>query len=316
MFFISILQYAEIQNRVAELAVLAQVDASATIISIIAMMANRKGIMSLLLIVKAVVVVAFLGMFLRRPRIITSIGLLTVTTAVLLDTFLGTFGRDEMIAEIGFFYYVITGMLLGGGAVWAWGVLHPLIAPPTVKPLSMLQPVVRAESKSEAPESAASTSIADPAAQAASPYDRHMLYEEIRLRFGSEDILDLIFDMGINENEVVTVNQSMDELIANLMELAVEHDQIGDLALAVERILTPPHPSKLPRVEHINASSPPTVLRHYLLAYFDLEGLQKLAAELGIDWEQLGSGNKKRVARELLLYLYRRNRIDEMIDLL
>ncbi len=272
--------------------------------------------MSLLLIAKAIVVLVFLGMFLRRPRIITSIGLLTVTSAVLLDTFLGTFGREEMISEIGFFYYIVTGMLLGGGAVWAWGLLYPLIAPPAVKPLSMLQPVTPTEPKQEAPKSAGTPTATSAPAPDASPYDRQMLYQEIRHRFGSEDILDLIFDLGINENEVVTINQSMDQLITNLMDLAVEHEQIGDLALAVERILTPPSPNKLPRLEHISESSPPTVLRHYLLAFFDLGGLQQLAADLNIDWEQLSSANKKSTAREMLLYLYRRNRVNELIDLL
>ena len=86
--------------------------------------------------------------------------------------------------------------------------------------------------------------------------------------------------------------------------------------LAVERSLTPPSPDTLPRLEKISADSPPTVLRHYLLAYYDLERLQKMTAALNIDWEQIGYGSKKTRVRELLLYLYRRNRVDELIDLM
>jgi len=88
------------------------------------------------------------------------------------------------------------------------------------------------------------------------------------------------------------------------------------LALAVERILTPPAPETLPRLEKISLDSPPTILRHYLLAYYDLEKLQKTAVALGIDWEQLSLHSKKSKVRDLLHYLYRRNRIDELLDLM
>jgi hypothetical protein len=38
-----------------------------------------------------------------------------------------------------------------------------------------------------------------------------------------------------------------------------------------------------------------------------------LAGELGIDWEQLDAGTKKDKTRSLLLYLYRRNRIADLL---
>ncbi|MEZ4594930.1 MAG: hypothetical protein R3D55_27875, partial [Chloroflexota bacterium] len=56
----------------------------------------------------------FLFMFWRRPSLKWGVGLLTVTSAVLLDTFLGTFNREEMLAQFGFFFYIIAGLLLGG----------------------------------------------------------------------------------------------------------------------------------------------------------------------------------------------------------
>ena len=147
-------------------------------------------------------------------------------------------------------------------------------------------------------------------------YDRQMLYEQIRDRFSRDDVLDLMFDLEIKENEVVTVNQDMNDLIINIMDTAQERGQTAALALAIERILTPPEPTNLPRLEKINASSPPTILRHYLLAYYDLEKLQKMSIALGVDWEQLANGSKKTKVRELLLYLYRRNQVDELVELM
>jgi len=80
----------------------------------------------LLLILKVTVVVFFLIVFLRTIRITWAIGLLTVTSAILLDTFFGTFGREEMIAELGFFYYVIAGVLFAGASFWLWGLIRSM----------------------------------------------------------------------------------------------------------------------------------------------------------------------------------------------
>jgi hypothetical protein len=112
------------------------------------------------------------------------------------------------------------------------------------------------------------------------------------------------------------LQQEMQQLIINVMELTAQRGQTGQLALAVERILTPPAPETLPRLEKISLESPPTILRHYLLAHYDLEKLQKTAVALGIDWEQLTVTSKKSRVRDLLLYLYRRNRVDELISLM
>lgn len=266
--------------------------------------------MILFLILKFITVLVFLALFWRRPNVVWGVGLLTVTTAVLLDTFLGTFGRDEMLAELGFFFYVISGALLGGAAVWIWGLLRPLTitaipAPPAPTPSVRARPVI-----------APAMPVAAPSEPGSTAFDRQMLYDEIRHRFGREDVLDLIFDLGINENDVMTLDQDMNQLIINVMDIAEQQGQTGALALAVERILTPLPPEHLPRLEKITADSPPTILRQYLLAHHDLAQLAQLSADLGIDWEQLGVGSKKEKVRSLLLYLYRRNRIDELIDLM
>jgi hypothetical protein len=83
--------------------------------------------MVLSLALRFAVVLLFLAVFLRRPKLLSGLGLLTVTSAVLLDTFLGTCGREETIDELGFFFYIITGILFGGAAIWLWGTLRPLL---------------------------------------------------------------------------------------------------------------------------------------------------------------------------------------------
>lgn len=265
--------------------------------------------MSLILILKLLIVVVFLIMFLRRPTLTWGVGLLCVTTAVLLDTFLGTFNTMEMMAELGFFFYIIAGILVGGMAVWAWGVLKPvrqsaaITTGPTIGNTPVLMP------------NQPTRTTAVPA-QSDTTYDRQMLYQEIQSRFGIEDVFDLIFDLGINENDVMPLNNDPNQLIINIINLAENNSQTGDLALAVERILTPVPANALPRLEKIDVNSPPTILRHYLLANYDTPHLQETAVTLNIDWDELGSGGKKEKVRNLLLYLYRRNRIDELIKLM
>lgn len=268
--------------------------------------------MTLVLIIKAIIVVLFLALFLRRPKVTWGVGLLAVTSAVLLDTLLGTFGREETLAELGFFFYIIAGILFSGGAIWAWGLLRLLTSPTSagIGQLPLLTPVKQSDTDRT------TVSSDPPSDETSSAIDRQMLYDEIRQRLGQQDILDLIFDLGVNENDVMTFDQDMNQLIIKLMDVAAQRGLQGELALAVERILTPIHPDQLPRLERISVDSPPTILRHFLLAHYDLVRLRQIADALEIDWEQLAIGSKKEKVRSLLLYLYRRNRLDELIALM
>jgi hypothetical protein len=260
--------------------------------------------MSIFLIIKLLIVIFFLAMFFRKTGLIWGIGLLSVTSAVLLDTFLGVFNREEMLAELGFFFYVIAGALFAGTAVWLWGVLRPLTVTATIAaPLATPRPAPELPSTNHQEEGSTA-------------FDRQKLYEEIHTRFGREDIHDLIFDLGINENDVMTLDQNLNQLIINIMDWAEQNGQTGVLALAVERILTPLPPENLPRLEKITADSPPTVLRQYMLAHYTLSQLSQMADTLNLDWDQLGSGSKKEKIRSFLLYLMRRNRLDELIHLI
>ena len=295
---------------------------------------------------KLLVVLFFLIKFLRRPSVVWGIGLLTVTTAVLLDTLLGTFNRDELLANMGFFFYVIAGALFGGAAFWFWGVARSWLPgsagsglatrqDPLPNPLPQGEgtrgPLPQGEgTRGSLPQGEGTVSPAPlpprtPApppplppphadGYAAAGYDRRMLYEEIRARFSHDDLQDLMFDLDVNELDVVVPGQTNDELIVRIMDAADDSGQAGAVALAIERILTPPQPAHLPRLEKLTADSPRTVIRHFLLANYSIEQLQQLAAGLGVDWEQLDAGTKKDKTRALLLYLYRRNRIADLLS--
>ncbi len=194
----------------------------------------------ILVILKLLVVLVFLIMFIRRPSVVWGIGLLTVTTAVLLDTLLGTFNRDELLAELGFFFYVISGVLLAGAAAWFWGVVRPWLpgdaSAPTSQPtptavraapavLSPLPPV-RTEAPPPAPEPKLPPPLpADHVDQyAEAGYDRQMLYEEIRRRFSRADLSDLMFDLDVNELDVATVGQSMTQVVKDVRVGRVDDD--------------------------------------------------------------------------------------------
>lgn len=247
-------------------------------------------------------------MFLRRPSLNGGVGLLCVTTAVLLDTFLGAFNTEQMLAELGFFFYIIAGLLVGGMAVWTWGILKPVrestmvAARPAIGVTPVLMPSQPVRETAVTPQDTA--------------YDRQMLYREIQSRFGLEDIFDLMFDLSINENDVMPLNNDPNQLIINIIDLAEYKGQTGDLALAVERILTPIPATALPRPEKIDVTSPPTILRHYLLVQYNLDQVKEMAAVLEIDWDALGSGSKKDKVRNMLLYLNRRNRTADLISLI
>lgn len=257
----------------------------------------------LLFILKLLVVLVFLVAFLRNPRPFWGIGLLTVATAFLLDTFLNTFGWETVQNSLGFFFYVLAGALAGAAAVWFWSLLRPVLGTPQRAPIATMPAT---PSPAPAPRADGRNSLA---------FDRRELYDQIRERLGTEDMRDLAFDLQINENDLFSPGYSATESIVRLMDVAEARGRSGDLALGVERILTPIAATDLPRPEKLTPQSPPTVLRHYLLANMTQDELAALAGRLGIDWEQLG-GSKREVARNLLLHLQRRSRLSELITAL
>jgi hypothetical protein len=265
----------------------------------------------LFLILKLAAVLFFLVMFLRGNRLVWGIGLLTVTTALLLDTFLDTFSREEMAEEFGFFFYVLAGLILAGAALWLWGLLRPYVGGDLGRdPAGAGLYVPRFRPAAETTDNSA----ARPAGSALNTaYDRPMLRQQIHQRFGPEDVLDLIFDLNMNENDLLAYGRPVHEVIDDLMDLAEARGQEAELALAVERILTPIPRENLPRLEKLSADSPHSVLRYVLLARYSQPEIAEMAAGLDVNMENISEANKQAQVRNLLLYLYRRNRIDDLV---
>ncbi len=260
----------------------------------------------ILLIVKAIIVLIFLLMFLRHTNWVWGIGLLTMTTAVLLDTFLSTFDRAQTIADLGFFASAIDGMLVGGMAVWAWGLLRPLAAATVTVVAAQPQPLDPSTPVPNTPLSTPDSEIPD--------------YELLKKTYNNlnwQDMRDLLFDAQINENDVMpAMGQTTNQLIINSINYADQHGKIAQFEVALDRIINPIPSENLPRLDKINGDSPPTVLRHYLLAHYTLAELEQMAATLNLDWEQLEMGGKKTKVRSLLMELGKNGRLSDLIPLL
>lgn len=251
-----------------------------------------------LTLVKAAVAIFFIVMFVRRSTLGWGVGLLTVTVAFLLDAFGTVFGRTTVLDTLGFFRWVVAGGLVAGGYVW----------------LRSLVPAAATGAATAATVAAPSRPATRPSADSSTTLvDRKELYEQIRHNLGPDDVSDLVFDLGLNENDVWHPGLDMAQIIVNVMDEADAQGMTGMLAMAVERILTPVPKENLPRLSRLSADSPPTVLRQFLIANYDLDDLAAIAGRLRLDWQEMGDGPKKTRVRRLLLYVKRRGRLADLI---
>lgn len=271
-----------------------------------------------LFIVKILVVVFFLVMFLRRANWVWGIGLLTVTTAVFFDTLVTVLGSDIISEQAGFFSYILYGLIVGGAALWLIGLLRPQILGPVAETIDTSRTRVAPQSVAHSGQLDDSRGLRRGASMTneASAYDRQLIYDQVRHNLSPEDVLDLIFDLDMNENDVIAPGYDMSMIIINVMDLAQERGQMSDLALAVERILTPVPPDHFPRLDKITIETPSSILRRYMLTFYFLDQIEQMAKDLQVDWELLGLGSKQNKVRSLLLYLKRRNRLPELIELM
>lgn len=268
--------------------------------------------MSLILIFKLVVVLLFLIQFLRRPSLPWGVGLLTVTSALLLDTIFGTFNAEYLRAELGFFFYVIIGFLLGGAAYWLLGFLWPTLKKTGQPPAETAVNVAGPAAASAEPQPVFGQVTADNGAL----YDLQLMYEDLCSRFDTEDSLDLIFDLNIPDQVISDVNGSQALMAADIVRYAEQNNQAAQLALAVERILNPPAAETLPRLVKITPDSPRPILRYYLLAHLELDELQETAVALNINWDQLGGYNKRSKTRQLLSTVYQQDQVQQLLTYL
>lgn len=244
-------------------------------------------------------------MFLRSSKVVWGIGLLSVTTAVLLDTFLGVFEREAILAQLGFFFYVFAGIIMGGMIAWLLGILRPILVPILLgkEPVAVI----------ETPMPVSPRPMPPPSTQQSVAIDRKLLRQDMTETLTREDLLDVLFDLGINENELVAPNQTNQQLAQDVITYCERRDQLNALAFAVERALTPIASENLPRLEKLSVDTPAPVLRQYLLTKYDLAQTRDIALALGLKWDEIGYGNAQNRVRNLLIYLQRRNRLPDLL---
>ena len=278
----------------------------------------------LFLILKIVVVAIFLVMFLRSNKAYWGIGLLTVTSAILLDTFLGTLGRAEMIEQLGFFFYVLAGALFAGAAIWLWGIMQTYIVRtlPDQEEDGDLSTAGEIHVPDESPaahqistESPPEESVieeedlfTEPASEETKPLESNSSVFDI------EDIKDVAFDMDYYGS--LEPNQSIEQLTRMLADIAADDNRLEELQLAYDRLSTPLPPKHLPRVEKIQADSPRTIIRQYMIANCSMEQLETLAVALGIDWESIPGESARVKVRNLLLNVIEEDQMESLVNLL
>jgi hypothetical protein len=232
-----------------------------------------------------------------------------VTSAILLDAFLNTFGREEMIQQFGFFYYVLAGALFAGATLWLWGVLRTHTKPVTQEP------------ESTGPTMALPTGVDPQPAEGSEDRSQEFvpysdLHVTIHDNFSEDDILDLEFDMGYAEYSNPISSQNREELTLSIIETAERDHQIEELRLAIERVQSPLAADHLPRIEKISADSPRTVLRQYMLAYCTMTDIDLIVGSLSIDSDSVPGETTKARVRNLLLFVESNDRVEELIELM
>ncbi len=275
--------------------------------------------MNIFLIIEILLIIFFLVMFYYRSDFTWAVGLLTIGTVVLLSVIRNIFLPDLPLDAAGLWVQLLGGLAFCGGAIWLFGVLRPYMGDDFLP--AMAVPAANENSDAKTSQIARNPDLGKLLSERAvgmrndaSEYDRQLLFDQIMQNLSNEDVRDLMFDIEMAENEVVAPMNTMHQTIHNIIDLSIERDQISDLALAVERILTPVPPDHFPRLSRINTETPPTILRRYLLTFYDLAKLEEITTDLELDWERLGIGSKQQKVRNLLLWIRRSNRMGELIE--
>lgn len=278
--------------------------------------------MTLALLLQIAVLAFFLYQFWRGSKLIWGVGLLTVGFAILFNVVLGTIGRESFIERLGVWFPIMNGILFGGGAFWLWGLLSSIfnldfstgggVATETAP--NRVSRATTGSEDGEEPQPLSKRAVG--MRNQASEYDQKLIFDQIYNNLSASDVLDLIFDLEFKENEVLSPTLNMSQTISNIIDRAFEDEKTADLALAVERILTPVPADHFPRLARLSPESPPTILRRYLLTFYSLDALEELAGRLEIDWERLGIESKQQKVRNLLWYVMRRNRLGELIEVM
>ncbi len=248
----------------------------------------------LLWIIRLSLALLCLVVFLIRGTRGWGFGLLSVSALLLLDAL----NSRGLLADTGFLGYAIGGALAAGIFLWLTDLARPSQSAETISSFRYATPA------SNVPAVGGESSA----------FDRQLIFEQIRDNLGPDDVLDIIFDLDLKENEIVNPGQSMPSLIMALLDQAESSNQMPQVALSVERILTPLPLDHLPRAERLSAETPSALLRQFMIHTYSQPQLAELAASVGVDWSELGSDAKKSRVRRLLLHLKRRGLVASLLD--
>ena len=246
-------------------------------------------------IIRLTLALIFLIMFLIRGNRAWGIGLLTVSAIVFLDAL----RSRQLLDDIGYLGYAIGGILAAGMFLWLIDLLR-------TNTQSEVLPSFR---------SATDLPTAKPSSRNnQSAFDRQLLFEQIRDNLGADDVLDLIFDLDLKENSIINPAQAMPHSIMAVLDQAEAKGQMAQVAMSVERILTPMQADHLPRKVHISAETPPHLLRQFLTLNYSDNDLAVLASKIGVAWQDMGSDAKKSRVRRLLLHAKRRGLLKKLLQ--
>lgn len=256
----------------------------------------------ILWVIRFAIVLLFLVIFLWRSNTASAIGLLTVSLVVLLDAL----RARELLPDVGYLAWLLGGLAAGGGLVWLWGMFRPI--PAEVNTFSPRTAARRDNARERGRDPR-------PVKPSGTAYDRQMIFDQIRSNLGFDDVLDLVWDMGYNENDIINPDMPMPEIIVHLMDEAEADGKMGNLAVAVERVLTPPGQDDFINAQMVTSQDPdPSMLRHFLVFNYKEEELAVLASNVGVDWSEMGIDAKKSRIRRLLRYLKQRNRLSALVE--
>lgn len=226
-----------------------------------------------------------------------------MTSAILLDTFLGTLGRDEMIAELGFFLYVIAGALVAGTTLWMWAVLRDFVSKPGISESTS------GLSDDEQPREA--DDLVD-----GREHDQEEVFQELLSEASHEDLMDLIFDLGWSLNDLKPNLDKGEDIVTVIVSRALDRNQMENLRVAIGHLREPLPAENLPRTMRLKPNTPPMILRHYILQHLTLDQIDQMARELPVDFSDHQDHLKRMRTRQLLWMLIEQQRLASLIDMI
>lgn len=159
-------------------------------------------------------------------------------------------------------------------------------------------------------------------------------------QFGMADLEVIAHDVGLSFHRIQA--DSIEATVANLLAKVTHYGRYADLITVIKTHqpdfdpgrfssgLAPPAPAarssrpqrRRPSPRPAPARKPPAAarqqkkgptLQEFISNYFNLEEVETICFELGVDFEQLGGRSKSAKVRELIIYMMRRRQLPQLI---